>query len=141
MPIDPIAPCIELPVVPAAISTLARSYAPRSALSSDPFPPSPTIKAVVTLARGMESLGIADLAPLAPSARSLTQAPGYMLFEPPLVSRKGIAHPVRLAFGMLGRRVIVRTNHFLVEVGNNDICHYYVSSPLLSIYSCICSIP
>ncbi|RLM85364.1 hypothetical protein C2845_PM04G05340 [Panicum miliaceum] len=127
VPAHPIVPRIVAPLVPEEASTLARSHAPGSASSSDPFPPSPTIKAAITLARGMERLGIADPAPPAPSARSLTQVLNYLSFEPPLVSRKGIAHPVRPGFGTLGRRVAIRANHFLVEVGNNDICHYYVS--------------
>ncbi|KAJ1288087.1 hypothetical protein BS78_02G062600 [Paspalum vaginatum] len=45
--------------------------------------------------------------------------------QPP--SSKGIAHPPRPGLGTLGRKLVVRANHFLVNVADSDICHYDVS--------------
>uniref|UniRef100_A0A0A9ABP6 Protein argonaute MEL1 n=1 Tax=Arundo donax TaxID=35708 RepID=A0A0A9ABP6_ARUDO len=80
------------------------------------------------MARDMGSLAVADPAPPAPAARSaVQQAPAAPLPEVPPVSSKGIAHPPRPGFGTVGRRVVVRANHFLVKVADNDFCHYDVS--------------
>ena len=90
------------------------------------------------MARGMGRLAVAGAHPAAPPAPAAARsAPAQQPAAAPPVSSKGIPHPARPGFGKLGRRVVVRANHFLVEVADNDICHYNVSSPpLLPIYSC-----
>jgi eukaryotic translation initiation factor 2C len=86
----------------------------------------------------MGRLAVAGAHPAAPPAPAAARsAPAQQSAAAPPVSSKGIPHPARPGFGKLGRRVVVRANHFLVEVADNDICHYNVSSPpLLPIYSC-----
>jgi eukaryotic translation initiation factor 2C len=74
---------------------------------------------------------VVDAGP-APSGRSAAQppAPAHQPPAAPPVSSKGIiAHPSRPGFGTVGRKVLVRANHFLVQFADNDICHYDVSSP------------
>jgi eukaryotic translation initiation factor 2C len=46
------------------------------------------------------------------------------------VSKKGLAHPARPGFGAAGKKVMIRANHFLVNVADNNLFHYDVSSPL-----------
>ncbi|KAG0541970.1 hypothetical protein BDA96_02G062300 [Sorghum bicolor] len=75
----------------------------------------------------MGRLAVADNpAPPAPAAgRSEAQGPAHRPPPPPL-SSKGITPPARPGFGTLGRKLIVRANHFAVQVADNDICHYDV---------------
>jgi eukaryotic translation initiation factor 2C len=47
------------------------------------------------------------------------------------VSKKGLAHPARPGVGTVGKKVMIRANHFLVDVADNDLFHYDVSSPAL----------
>ncbi|WOK99389.1 protein argonaute MEL1-like [Canna indica] len=46
---------------------------------------------------------------------------------PPPGSSKVIRYALRPEFGTIGRRCVVRANHFLVEVADNDLFHYDVS--------------
>ncbi|EEC76346.1 hypothetical protein OsI_13926 [Oryza sativa Indica Group] len=43
------------------------------------------------------------------------------------VSKKGLAHPARPGFGAAGKKVMIRANHFLVNVADNNLFHYDVS--------------
>ncbi|KZV47182.1 protein argonaute 5 [Dorcoceras hygrometricum] len=45
----------------------------------------------------------------------------------PPVSSKALVHPARPGFGTTGQKVLVRANHFLVQVSNKDLHHYDVS--------------
>ncbi|XP_074576149.1 protein argonaute MEL1-like [Curcuma longa] len=45
----------------------------------------------------------------------------------PPVSSKGLRPPARPDFGTVGKKCVVRANHFLVEVADNDLFHYDVS--------------
>ncbi|XP_048136222.1 protein argonaute 5 isoform X1 [Rhodamnia argentea] len=47
--------------------------------------------------------------------------------SPPPLSSKGTRHPPRPGFGTVGRKCVVRANHFLVEVADKDFHHYDVS--------------
>ncbi|XP_022860648.1 protein argonaute MEL1-like [Olea europaea var. sylvestris] len=47
--------------------------------------------------------------------------------RPPPVSSKGMRFPVRPGFGTVGRKVIVKANHFLVQVAERDLTQYDVS--------------
>lgn len=84
----------------------------------------------------MERLAVADPTPRAPAARSEAQpAPEQQNQpqQPPPVSSKGIVHPARPGYGKLGKKVMVRANHFVVQVPDKDtICHYDVSLRSLS---------
>ena len=46
------------------------------------------------------------------------------------VSKKGLAHPARPGPGTAGKKVMIRANHFLVNVADNNLFHYDVSSDL-----------
>lgn len=81
-----------------------------------------------------------DPAPPAPAA-GRSEAQGRAAHQPPQappVSSKGITPPSRPGFGTLGRKLLVRANHFVVQVADNDICHYDVSSSP-SIFSYFCT--
>jgi eukaryotic translation initiation factor 2C len=45
------------------------------------------------------------------------------------VSKKGLAHPARPGLGTVGKKVMIRANHFLVDVADNNLFHYDVSYP------------
>ncbi|KAL2536180.1 Protein argonaute 5 [Forsythia ovata] len=47
--------------------------------------------------------------------------------QPPPVSSKGMRYPARPGVGTVGRKVIVKANHFLVQVADRDLTHYDVS--------------
>jgi eukaryotic translation initiation factor 2C len=47
------------------------------------------------------------------------------------VSKKGLAHPARPGLATVGKKVMIRANHFLVNVADNNLFHYDVSYPLL----------
>nr|CAB3447460.1 unnamed protein product [Digitaria exilis] len=42
------------------------------------------------------------------------------------VSKKGLAHPARPGFGTVGSSVMIRANHVLVDVADNNLYHYDV---------------
>ncbi|XP_044383462.1 protein argonaute MEL1 [Triticum aestivum] len=43
------------------------------------------------------------------------------------VSKKGLAHPARPGAGTVGKKVMIRANHLLVNVADNNLFHYDVS--------------
>lgn len=47
--------------------------------------------------------------------------------KPPPASSKHIGVPPRPGYGTVGRKCIVRANHFLVEIADRDLHHYDVS--------------
>ncbi|XP_041992116.1 protein argonaute MEL1-like [Salvia splendens] len=47
--------------------------------------------------------------------------------ELPPASSKAVRYPQRPGFGSFGRKVVVKANHFLTEIGNRDLRHYDVS--------------
>ncbi|XP_057483744.1 protein argonaute MEL1-like [Actinidia eriantha] len=63
-----------------------------------------------------------------PSPRSPAQPPPQPSVQtPPPSSSKSYRPPARPGFGSVGRRCIVRANHFLVEVVDKDLHHYDVA--------------
>ena len=67
-----------------------------------------------------------------------TQGPPAAAANPPPVqpelppaSSKAVRYPPRPGFGSHGRKVVVKANHFLTEIGNRDLRHYDVSWNLL----------
>ncbi|KAK3126587.1 hypothetical protein QOZ80_7AG0558960 [Eleusine coracana subsp. coracana] len=115
----PVAP----PVAHAEASTPACPHPP-PATTPSPAPPPPSPAASAALARDMERLAEADPAPRAPAPPAKSEAPEHQL---PPVSSKGIVHPARPDYGKLGTKIMVRANHFVVQVAEQDsICHYDV---------------
>jgi eukaryotic translation initiation factor 2C len=47
------------------------------------------------------------------------------------VSKKGLAHPAHLGVGTVGKKVMTCSSHFLIDVANNNLSQYDVSSPAL----------
>uniref|UniRef100_A0A5B6ZD42 Protein argonaute 5 n=1 Tax=Davidia involucrata TaxID=16924 RepID=A0A5B6ZD42_DAVIN len=47
--------------------------------------------------------------------------------QPPPASSKALSFPARPGYGTVGRKCVVRANHFLVEVADRDLNHYDVS--------------
>ncbi|KFK44936.1 hypothetical protein AALP_AA1G322100 [Arabis alpina] len=45
----------------------------------------------------------------------------------PPASSKAMTHPIRPGFGQAGKKIIVRANHFLVQVADRDLYHYDVA--------------
>ncbi|KAL3622952.1 argonaute 5 [Castilleja foliolosa] len=73
------------------------------------------------------------LAPQPPAPQHPTRAPAAVAVSPMPVSSKSLRPPARPGLGMLGRKVVVKANHFLVSVANRDLYHYDVSiSPEVS---------
>ncbi|CAL5090915.1 unnamed protein product [Urochloa decumbens] len=141
----PVAPMVGVPAAAvastsarppaAAVASSSASAASTSAAAPAPRLPVPpaAAAAVDSLARGVGRLAVAGAgpaAPPAPAAARSAQAPAHQppppppAAVPPPVSSEGIAHPARPGFGTVGRKVVVRANHFLVKVADNDICHY-----------------
>jgi hypothetical protein len=50
------------------------------------------------------------------------------------VSTKALTPPRRPGYGTVGKKDMVRANHFLVKVANTDIHHYDVSLPIPSVF-------
>ena len=46
----------------------------------------------------------------------------------PPTSSKALGFPLRPGYGKMGKKIVVRANHFLVEVADKDLHHYDVSS-------------
>ncbi|KDP43930.1 hypothetical protein JCGZ_05397 [Jatropha curcas] len=46
---------------------------------------------------------------------------------PPPASSKAVRFAARPGFGTRGRKLVVRANHFLVQIADRDLCHYDVS--------------
>ncbi|KAL6880075.1 hypothetical protein ACP4OV_011640 [Aristida adscensionis] len=107
VPARPAAPRTAAPVAPA------RAPAPAASSSTAALPPVAAAEAASALAREVGGLAVGSPAPRVP--------------EPIPVSSKGIPHAARPGFGTIGRRLVVRANHFLVAVADNDICHYDVA--------------
>ncbi|KAK3126589.1 hypothetical protein QOZ80_7AG0559000 [Eleusine coracana subsp. coracana] len=102
VPTRPAAPPIAAPVGPAAASTPARPHRPPPATSSSSSPaPLPDASSALRV----------DPAPPVPAHQQQQRAP-----------------PTRPGYGTVGEKVMVRANHFLVQVAHNDdIYHYDVS--------------
>ncbi|EXB81597.1 Protein argonaute 5 [Morus notabilis] len=110
----PARPAAAAPTPPPARPAVAAPTPPpaRPAVSA-PTPPAP--QALATPSEASASL-----------SRELEQR--VTLRERPLpASSKAVRPPARPGFGKLGRKCVVRANHFLVNVADRDLCHYDVS--------------
>uniref|UniRef100_A0A0D9ZEI7 Piwi domain-containing protein n=1 Tax=Oryza glumipatula TaxID=40148 RepID=A0A0D9ZEI7_9ORYZ len=107
---------------PAPYQSTAAAPAPSSSSSA----PSAT-----ALAKEVEQKLFVSETALAPpaTAASAAAAPAGEASDKDLapVSKKGLAHPARPGFGAAGKKVMIRANHFLVNVADNNLFHYDVS--------------
>ncbi|KAJ4733389.1 Argonaute family protein [Rhynchospora pubera] len=81
-----------------------------------------------SLSRQVEHLSLAaETKPSVPTqAGPSTSAIVPTPVQAPPRSSKALSIPARPGFGKVGRKCIVRANHFLVEVADKDVCHYDV---------------
>ncbi|GJN24775.1 hypothetical protein PR202_gb12537 [Eleusine coracana subsp. coracana] len=129
VPIRPAAPPIAASVGPAAASTPVCPPPPPPAASSSSSPaPPPDASSALPM----------DPAPPVPAHQQQQRAPP--------ASSKEMVPPTRPGYGTVGEKVMVRANHFLVQVAHNDdIYHYDVShlscfSPSISAVAALVSI-
>lgn len=62
-----------------------------------------------------------------PAPATQPRGPPAAASIPPPASSKAVRPPPRPGFGKLGMKVIIKANHFLVEVADRDLNHYDVS--------------
>ncbi|KAF3455136.1 hypothetical protein FNV43_RR05584 [Rhamnella rubrinervis] len=65
--------------------------------------------------------------PAQSSSTSKALVEGQQLQQAPPASSKSVRFPRRPGFGTVGRKIVVRANHFLVEVADRDLHQYDVS--------------
>ncbi|XP_075489913.1 protein argonaute MEL1 [Primulina tabacum] len=108
------------------------SVASSSVLPFESVPLSPTPPVVAALSHDVEQ----KLAVAPPASAEVQPQPvehdlavenpqGQQRLTP--MSSKALAQPARPGFGTVGQKVIVRANHFLVQVANRDLHQYDVS--------------
>lgn len=107
-------------------SGAAPSSSHAASTSTAPAPSSPSVSAsasssspVSTLAEETEQ----KMTLAAPAAATL-----------PPSSSQAVRFPVRPGFGTVGRKCVVRANHFMVQLSERDIHHYDVSLLLILIF-------
>uniref|UniRef100_A0A0E0HXM8 Uncharacterized protein n=1 Tax=Oryza nivara TaxID=4536 RepID=A0A0E0HXM8_ORYNI len=104
----PPTPAVQIPAVASSSSAQPAAAAQ----------PPPAAAAVSALARDVGR----QLAVVAGGGRP---APPAAPPAPIPVSSKGVAPPSRPGFGTVGERIVVRANHFLVRVSDNDMIYLY----------------
>jgi eukaryotic translation initiation factor 2C len=137
------------PYAPTPVTIRAPSPSPSPPTVRAPAPfqparvsaPSPTpTPSTATIAKELEQkLFVSEtaLAPPAAAAAAASQAGQPAAERAPEVdlapvSKKGLAHPARPGAGTAGRKVMIRANHFLVNVADNNLFHYDVRNPSLT---------
>ncbi|KAF3340603.1 protein argonaute MEL1-like protein [Carex littledalei] len=103
-------------------------FAPPPAVRFTPAPPTMASSgsAESSLSREAERLSLSETKPgvVSPGSSSVI-VPAPVDVQPR--SSKSIVMPPRPGFGGVGRRCVVRANHFLVQVTDKDLCHYDVA--------------
>lgn len=100
---------------------------------SQPVPPIPTVPVSSLSGEVEQKLTLQPSASSSePVAQPVQQAPHTEATQSqqqhlPPASSKSIRIPARPGFGTVGTRMIVKANHFLVEVADRDLSHYDVS--------------
>lgn len=106
---------------PASLSTSAAPFQP-----SRPEPEA-------SLHREVEQKLTLEASSSTPAGSAQPEGPPEAVNPPPVqpelppASSKAVRHPARPGFGTIGRKVIVKANHFLAAVADRDLCHYDVS--------------
>ncbi|CAI9774583.1 unnamed protein product [Fraxinus pennsylvanica] len=103
--------------------------------SSQPVPPIPTVPVSSLSGEVEQKLTLqpsASSSSSVPVAKPVQQAPPVDAAQSkqqqlPPASSKAIRMPARPGFGKVGARMIVKANHFLVNVADRDLSHYDVS--------------
>ncbi|KAF7075334.1 hypothetical protein CFC21_080114 [Triticum aestivum] len=111
-------------------SPAAAPFQPDRVSAPAPAPPTPA-----SVAKELEQKLFVTETALAPPAAAAAAAVAAMQPEeekaPDVdlapVSKKGLAHPARPGAGTVGKKVMIRANHFLVNVADNNLFHYDVS--------------
>ena len=111
-------------------SPAAAPFQPARVSAPAPAPPTPA-----SVAKELEQklfvteTALAPPAAAAAAAVAATQPEEEKAPEVDLapVSKKGLAHPARPGAGTVGKKVMIRANHFLVNVADNNLFHYDVS--------------
>nr|XP_040246051.1 protein argonaute MEL1-like [Aegilops tauschii subsp. strangulata] len=117
---------------PATVRASPAATPLQPARVSAPAPAPPTPAAVAKELEQKLFITETALAPPATAAVAATQegqpeaekAPEVELAP---VSKKVLAHPARPSAGTVGKTVMIRANHFLVNVANKNLFHYDVS--------------
>ncbi|CAN6308884.1 unnamed protein product [Urochloa humidicola] len=92
--------------------------------------PSSSAPSAAALAKEVEKkLFVSEtaLAPPAAAAAAAVAASDTEDVDLAPVSKKGLAHPARPGLGTVGKKVMIRANHFLVDVADNNLFHYDVA--------------
>lgn len=107
------------------------SVASSSVPPFESVPLSPTPPVVAALSHDVEQRltvaprASAEVQPQPVEHDLAVENPGGQQQLPPM-SSKALAPPARPGFGTVGQKVVVRANHFLVQVANRDLHHYDV---------------
>ncbi|KAH9700119.1 protein argonaute 5 [Citrus sinensis] len=100
-------------------SGAAPSSSHAASTSTAPAPSSPSISASAPSSSSVSTL-------VEETEQKLTLA-ALAAATPPPSSSQAVGFPVRPGFGTVGRKCVVRANHFMVQLAERDIHHYDVS--------------
>ncbi|KAH9700121.1 protein argonaute 5 [Citrus sinensis] len=106
-------------------SGAAPSSSHAASTSTAPAPSSPSISASAPSSSSVSTL-------VEETEQKLTLA-ALAAATPPPSSSQAVGFPVRPGFGTVGRKCVVRANHFMVQLAERDIHHYdsiYTAGPL-----------
>uniref|UniRef100_A0A453KNM1 Piwi domain-containing protein n=2 Tax=Aegilops tauschii subsp. strangulata TaxID=200361 RepID=A0A453KNM1_AEGTS len=116
---------------PSPTPATIRAPAPSASPAAAPFQPArvsafapPTPAAV---AKELEQKLFVTETALAPTQAGQLEEEKAPEVDLAPVSKKGLAHPARPGAGTVGKKVMIRANHFLVNVADNNLFHYDVS--------------
>ncbi|KAK8443935.1 hypothetical protein SEVIR_9G051150v4 [Setaria viridis] len=125
---------------PAPPSAPAPRQLPQGAPTRAPEPaPASSAPSAAALAKEVEKKLFVSETALAPPAAAASAAVAAALgaaacdaedatdVDLAPVSKKGLAHPARPDLGTVGKKVMIRANHFLVDVADNNLFHYDVA--------------
>nr|XP_040246048.1 protein argonaute MEL1-like [Aegilops tauschii subsp. strangulata] len=105
---------------PATIRAPAPTPSPAAARVSAPAPAPPTPAAVANeLEHKIFNTETVLARPAAAAAATQEEQA-----EADLAPVSGLAHPARPGAGTIGKKVMIRANHFLVNVADNNLFHY-----------------
>ncbi|XP_062105193.1 protein argonaute 5-like [Humulus lupulus] len=91
-----------------------------------PQPPIPSTPAPAP-APSSSTAGPSTAASLSREVEKLTLQDPAATGRLPPESSKSVRFPVRPGYGKVGRKCVVKANHFIVQVADRDLCHYDVS--------------
>nr|CAB3497884.1 unnamed protein product [Digitaria exilis] len=138
-PVSPAPPAAQVTIraPPASPSPAPLSSAPPP--RQQVAPASSSAPSAAALAKEVEKKLFVSETALAPSAAAASAAVAAAQGAPASdaedaadvdlapVSKKGLAHPARPGLGTVGKSVMIRANHFLLDVADNNLYHYDVS--------------